>query len=83
MEFYTSKDCSWCDKAENKLRKMTDGMKSFVKIEKIDVDSDLFMKSSSPRVDLLPTIRIGKNAIVGDFDEDQLWREIFAAYQSA
>lgn len=83
MEVFTSKDCSWCDKAEDKLRKITDGMKNIVQIKKVDVDSDLFMQSDAPRVDLLPTIRIGKNLIVGEFDEDQVWRGIFDAYQLA
>ena len=83
IKFFTSEDCSWCKKGENKLKNITGGMKDIVDIVKIDVDSVDFTNENSPRIDLLPTIQIGNKLITGDFDDDQVWRGIFDAYQMA
>jgi len=85
MKLFTSEDCSWCGTAEKKLKTITKGMEGIVNIQKVDVDSEQFMREEIPNSDdfLLPSIQIGNNMITGEFDEDSIWRGIFDAYQMA
>jgi glutaredoxin len=80
IKVFTSTDCHWCKDAEAKLRKTTNRLDNIVNIDVIDVQSDRFMREKTTRIDMLPTIQIGNNTIVGDFDEDQVWKHIFEAY---
>lgn len=83
MKLFTSEDCSFCGIAEKKLKNITKGMEGIINVQKIDVETDAFMKEDLPNPDdfLLPSIQIGNNLITGEFDEDSIWRGIFDAYQ--
>ena len=77
MTIFTSPGCSWCHDTESKIRRITRPISDMVHIKTVNVESDEFMKSyKDTRVDYLPTVKIGRNIIVGDFDDDQIWTSI-------
>jgi hypothetical protein len=81
IKLFTSTDCHWCKNVEQQLRKTVDRVGNLIKLDVIDVQSERFNSERGIRIDALPTAVVGKNVIVGDFDDDQLWTHIWNAYQ--
>jgi glutaredoxin len=80
MTIFTSPGCSWCHETESKIRRITKPISDMVNIKMVNVESDEFMTSyKDDRIDYLPTIKVGRNIIVGDFDDDQIWTSILNA----
>jgi glutaredoxin len=80
VNIFTAPGCSYCHETENKIRRITKPISDMVNIKTVNVESDEFLAFKDTRIDYLPTVKIGKNVIVGsDISDDDIWTSILNA----